>query len=90
MLLERKEVFAGLNVVKIGKESGVRAGLFNSPSPSPQQRLRKEFGRRSLGRRRPTYLSLLFIAGFYFYPRALSIVEHNLGLLSPIARGLQL
>jgi hypothetical protein len=67
MLLEKKEVFVGLNGVKIGKENGMRAGLYNSPSPAPQQRPRKEFGRRSPGRRRPTYLSLLLIAGPFIH-----------------------
>jgi hypothetical protein len=61
-MLEKKEVFVGLNGVKIGKESGMRAGLYNSPSPAPQQR-RKEHGRRTSVRRRPSYLTLVLIAG---------------------------
>ncbi|KAG0573710.1 hypothetical protein KC19_VG202900 [Ceratodon purpureus] len=66
MVVEKREEFVGLNGVKIEKENSMRAGLFNSPSPSPQQRLRKEFRRRSPARRRPTYLSLLLVAGVLF------------------------
>ncbi|KAG0617304.1 hypothetical protein M758_5G180000 [Ceratodon purpureus] len=65
MMLEKKEVFVGMNGVKIGKGEGMRAGLYNSPSPTPQQR-RKDLGRRGSARRRPSYVSLLLIAGLVF------------------------
>jgi hypothetical protein len=64
MLLEKQEIFVGLNGINIGKENGMRAGLYNSPSPS--QLRRKSLERRNSSRRRPNYPIFLVIAGVLF------------------------
>ncbi|CAK9218526.1 unnamed protein product [Sphagnum troendelagicum] len=64
MLLEKQEIFVGLNGINIGKENGMRAGLYNSPSPS--QLRRKSLERRNSSRRRPNYPIFLVIVGVLF------------------------
>lgn len=65
MLLEKKEIFVGLNGSnKIGKENGLWSGLYSSPNPSPQQRRKSgELSRRGSSRRRPSFLALLLFTG---------------------------
>lgn len=65
MLLEKQEIFVGLNGINIGKENGMRAGLYNSPSPS--QLRRKSLERRNSSRRRPNYPIFLVIAGILWH-----------------------
>jgi len=68
MLLEKKEIFVGLNGSnKIGKENGLWSGLYSSPNPLPQQRRKSgELSRRSSSRRRPSFLALLLFTGLIF------------------------
>jgi hypothetical protein len=62
MRLEKKEIFVGLNGINIGKENGLRAGLYNSPNSSGGQR-RKSMEWRNYSRRYPNCTLFLLIAG---------------------------
>lgn len=65
MRLEKKEIFVGLNGINIGKENGLRAGLYNSPNSSGGQR-RKSMEWRNYSRRHPNCTLFLLIAGVLF------------------------
>lgn len=80
MLLEKKEIFVGLNGIKTGKDTGMRAGLYGSPNPSPQRHRKPgEMTRRNPLRKRPTYyMAILLVAGnltLYIFVHSVELEE---------------